>query len=62
MSGMINLVIGFILLVVFAGIYVTQNAETLGSSLAYTVTGFITVAIAIGLLAQAFKLAKGSEY
>lgn len=59
MNGMVELVIGFILLVVFAGMYITQNAVTLGSSLAYTVTGFITVAIAIGLLAKAFAMAKG---
>ena len=59
LDNAIELVIGFILLVVLAGIIITQNAGTLGSSLAWTVVGFLVVAFAIGLLVKAFKIAKG---
>lgn len=59
MDNAIELVIGFILLIVLAGIIITQNAETLGSSLAFTVVGFLVVAFAIGLLVKAFKIARG---
>lgn len=59
MDNAIELVVGFILLTVLAGVVITQNAETLGSSLAWSVVGFVTVAFAIGLLVKAFKISKG---
>jgi len=58
----VELTVGFILLVVLAGVIITQNATTLGSTLAWTIVGFITVAFAIGLMVKAFGIAKGSSY
>lgn len=51
----VEIVVGIILLTVIAAVILTQNAATLGGALNVTIVGFITTAVAIGLMVKGFN-------
>ncbi len=51
----VEIVVGIILLTVIAAVILTQNAGTLGGTLNVTIVGFITTAVAIGLMVKGFN-------
>ena len=58
-KGAVDIVVGVILLVVVAAVIATQNSAAVGGALNWTIIGFITTAMAIGLMVRGFNTIKG---
>ena len=58
-KGAVDIVVGVILLVVVAAVIATQNSAAAGGALNWTIIGFITTAMAIGLMVRGFNTIKG---